>query len=756
MKEIFVNDLIQWSAQDETNTLTERVIWIDEGYTLAFLFNIYAKKGFPRAQLISQLKESLNSQEASKLELDPWLRIVQEDNLSNKDKKIRDKAWEIISSLVTCEPDIYYRHLRGKLVQKVITKYNEQSQENKLIEKTVYQYLRKFWQRGKIKNALLPDYINSGGKGKIREIKDDEHSEKQEIPKRGRPRKYKHHPKIGEGINITEKDKKNFRRGINEFYRSKKQNSLQTAYKLTMRKYYNESIEFDENNNKIVILIPPDQRPTFSQFYYWFKTEENDIEKTISSRKGSRHYHLNHRPITGNSKQETIGPGYRYQIDATVADVYLISKYHSNWIIGRPVIYVIIDVFTRMIVGTYVGLEGPSWIGAMMALANAASKKSPFCERFGIPMSEEEWPCHHIPKCVLGDRGELLGMTSDTMIANLGIRVENAAPYRADWKGLVERHFGLIHAHVKPFLPGYVDPHRRKIGGSDYRLDARLNLDDFTEIVINIIKHHNRHELQKYQRDADMIADDVPPIPIELWKWGIRNRSGHLKTFQEDFVKFSLMPKRKARITERGIRFNKLLYYTCETAQKEMWFTKARSQMFSKEETSLEVSYDPRQMDFIYFYSADKRTFEKCTLIDEDNYNNTSIYDVEYLLDQQELEKQTREGEQQQNEINLMGQIEDIATRAEKRQEKFQDDTESNSKRTSGIKKHRAEEKAKRREEEAFELESDLESSSTSKNKTPQQEQEETSSNNRVISNDLDLLEQKRRQQKHGKRNVSE
>jgi hypothetical protein len=342
------------------------------------------------------------------------------------------------------------------------------------------------------------------------------------------------------------------------------------------------------------------------------------------------------------------------------------------------------------------------------------------------------------------------------MIANLGIRVENAAPYRADWKGLVERHFGLIHAHVKPFLPGYVDPHRRKIGGSDYRLDARLNLDDFTEIVINIIKHHNRHELKKYQRDADMIADDVPPIPIELWKWGIRNRSGHLKTFQEDFVKFSLMPKRKARITERGIRFNKLLYYTCETAQKEMWFTKARSQMFSKEETSLEVSYDPRQMDFIYFYSADKRTFEKCTLIDEDNYNNTSIYDVEYLLDQQELEKQTREGEQQQNEINLMGQIEDIATRAEKRQEKFQDDTESNSKRTSGIKKHRAEEKAKRREEEAFELESDLESSSTSKNKTPQQEQEETSSNNRVISNDLDLLEQKRRQQKHGKRNVSE
>jgi hypothetical protein len=103
-----------------------------------------------------------------------------------------------------------------------------------------------------------------------------------------------------------------------------------------------------------------------------------------------------------------------------------------------------------------------------------------------------------------------------------------------------------------------------------------------------------------------------------------------------------------------------------------------------------------------------------------------------------------------------MDQIEGTVTRAQKRQEKFQDDTESNSKRTSGIKEHRAEEKAKRREEEAFELESDLESSSTSKNEPPQQEQEEASSNNRVASNDLDLLEQKRRQRKHGKRNVSE
>ncbi|WP_164907503.1 hypothetical protein [Clostridium septicum] len=45
------------------------------------------------------------------------------------------------------------------------------------------------------------------------------------------------------------------------------------------------------------------------------------------------------------------GPGSLYQIDATVADVYLVSEFNRNWIIGRPVLYMVLDSFSRMIVG---------------------------------------------------------------------------------------------------------------------------------------------------------------------------------------------------------------------------------------------------------------------------------------------------------------------------------------------------------------------------------------------------------------------
>ncbi len=740
--EIFVNDLIQWQSDDAENPLIERVVWIDDGYAVAFIFDIYATKGFPRSYAIKDLKEALKNQEASKLEVDPWGKIVQEESLSLKEKELRDNAWEIISSLVTQEPDIYYRYLRGKLLQQVITEYQESHEGEKLAEKVIYKHLRRFWQRGKVKNALLPDYVNSGAKGKRR---------KAGSKKRGRPRKYKHEPEIGEGINITEQDRQIFRIAINKFYRNQKQNSLMTVYKLMIKEYYAEEFHYDENNVKFSVLIPPEKQPTFNQFRYWYETENSNLEKTITARRGAKRFALEHRAMLGTSRQETIGPGSRYQIDATVADVYLVSQYNRDWIIGRPVIYVVIDVFSRMIVGVYVGLEGPSWLGAMMALSNVVTDKVSFCQEMGISIIEEEWPCHHLPECILGDRGELAGMTAETIIPNLFIRVENAAPYRADWKGLVERHFKVIHERVKPFLPGFIDVDFRERGAKDYRLDARLDIDQFTEMILEIVLYHNSHELKTYNRDEEMIADNVPPIPLELWQWGINKRSGKLRTMNEDIVKLNLMPTGKARVTERGIRF-KSMHYICEKAIEEMWFEKARSRMLSKEEKSLQISYDPRRTDFIYLPSPDGRDFEKCFLLDPDErYAHKTIYDVEYLLAYEDLQSKKRGGKQRQQEVDLMAKLESIAHRAKQETEQYEDKSQSNLQKTSGIREHRATEKEERREVEAFELQPDKKPLSTQEIEKPKEDAKPSSSPQSTEPNHLDLLAKKRKERKRGK-----
>ncbi|GGF62072.1 hypothetical protein GCM10010912_04030 [Paenibacillus albidus] len=87
----------------------------------------------------------------------------------------------------------------------------------------------------------------------------------------------------------------------------------------------------------------------------------------------------------------------------------MVSEYRREWIIGRPIIYIVIDVFSRYIAGIYNGLEGPSWIGAMMALANTTTDKVNFCAQYGINIDPEDWLSSHLPQKLTADRGELEG-----------------------------------------------------------------------------------------------------------------------------------------------------------------------------------------------------------------------------------------------------------------------------------------------------------------------------------------------------------
>ena len=574
-----INQLIQW-RDDTNNPLTERILWIDSDNTIAYVIDIFANSGFPIVRTISEIKTALENKSLVIINSDPLIRFVIEEEIKPKNQEIRDKAWSVICSLVKAvnEPDIYKRDKRGELVNKVVEEHN-------VTHMTVYKYLRKYWQRGKNKNALLPDYENSGGKGKEKKL-----GEK----KIGRPRK--NSEVVGHGINVDEETKKIFRVAINKFYNTQKENSLTMTYDLMVKEFYAEDYMYDNGTWK-PILIPIDKIPTLTQFKYWFEKELN-IKETITKRKGSKKFELEHRAVLGKSDTNIMGPGAKYQIDATIGDIYLVSRYNRKWIIGRPVIYVVIDVFSRMIAGIYVGLEGPSWAGAMMALANASSDKVKYCREYDIDIGEDEWPCKHIPETILADRGEMEGKLVENYINSLQVKIENTPPYRADWKGIVEQYFHTINGHVKPLLPGTILPDFRQRGGKDYRLDAKLDMFQFTQIIIKcVLYHNNQHWLKDYSRLEDMIIDDVDPIPRDMWNWGIKNRSGRLRTFPENIIKLNLMPSAKARVTAKGIKFENL-YYACDVAIKEQWFETARN----KGTWQIDISYDPRNVNYIYTY----------------------------------------------------------------------------------------------------------------------------------------------------------
>ena len=540
------------------------------------------------------------------------------------------------------------------------------------------------------KNALLPDYINSGARGKERNLSDN---------KVGRPKKVDYYGESNKGINITSDVKKHFELAINKYYRNKKKPSLKETYTLMLKDFYSDTYV---DNNEVKYRVWDESRiPSYQQFYYWFR-KTKDVQKDIIFRESEKEFNLKHRQLLSNSKQETDGPGTRFQVDATIADIYLVSSLNRNRVIGRPVVYAIIDVFSRMVTGIYVGLEGPSWIGAMMALDNMIADKVEYCREYGIEISEEQWPCRHLPEIIIADRGEFEGYNVENLINNLNVKIENTSPYRGDLKGIVERSFRTTNEKIKHKTPGAIQKEFRKRGDRDYRLDATLTLEEFTKIYINIVLHHNSKIIDKYPMEKEMIADEIIAAPINLWNWGIENRKGRLKTVDREVLRLNILPKGKASISRAGIRF-KGLYYSSDKAVKEQWFVNLKVR-------SIEVIYDPRNMNKIYIPYNNGLDYDECYLIDVSLQYKDCL--LEEIIFNEELDSELKDKalrEQNQNNIDLENEIDKIIKQAKKEKAKDINYNKSANEKLKGIKKNRIVEKELNRQDEGFSLGKDIE-----------------------------------------------
>ncbi|WP_223226306.1 Mu transposase C-terminal domain-containing protein [Sporomusa sp. GT1] len=661
------NELIQYDHQGQS--ITERILFIDEANDTVVAINI-SLQSLPVSKTLSEVLQSLRNGEMRKISDDPWIRIVDETSLSDKEKQIRARAWEIIGPMFTSdnEPYLYDPIMRGKLVRDTMNRCG-------VAKMSIYRLLKRYWHRGMTMNAFLPDYDNSGGRGK-RKTKGDK--------KLGRPRKY---PSIIGG-EIDEKTRKIMDVCIVRFLLKKgKKVKIKDAYDMMMLNYFtgeNAQLDYDE-------II---KAPTLDQFTKYFRNEFK-ISQVTRAREGETNYAQNFRAITGTSQQNTYGPGHRFQIDATVADIYLLAEADRKSIIGRPVLYIVQDVFSRMVTGMYVGLEGPSWIGAMMALANTATDKVAFCADCDIAIKHEQWPSRHLPETILADRGELEGYNVESLIYGLHVVVENTAPYRPDWKGAVERFFRTIHDRVRPEVPGFILPDYRKRGQPDYRLDATMTLKDFTQLVIGIILMHNEEVISSYECDAEMVADGLIPTPLELWNWGVKNRSGSLHIIPEDIVKLYLLPMDKALVTPKGIKFKKM-YYSCEKALMEEWFDRARI----KGNWSIDICFDYRNMTYIYIKDEHGRGYTICRMLERlDKYLGRSYEDILFL---DELELTRLKGKSDQGLQNRLKRLKQSQKIIENALEKKAESSESDSKRVQGIRDNRQVEKERNREKEAF------------------------------------------------------
>ena len=670
MVEICVNKLI-----NDMDIGTEYlVLWVapenDYGYW-------YDLKSNTRKPLMFSTDSIIDPNSVGRYELHDFTpeKLRDETTLTDSERNHRDRIWDMVKYALEREPDIYTVKGRGVLIKSISDKYG-------INKSNIYGYLDKYWRSGKTKNAFLPKFYNCGAKGTERQ------SANQKI---GRKAAGEAHGKA-----ITVQDRENFAKAVKRYYLNRNKLSVKDVYEKLLADSYTKT---RTDKSKKIELLPADEIPTLRQFRYWYN-KNRDVTTEQRKRDGDKAFELTGRSIIGKADYGLMGPGAQYQVDATIGDIYLVSRFDRDNIIGRPVMYFVIDAFSRMVTGMSIGLEGPSWAGAMPALANMATNKVDYCKDFGVEINGADWPCRHVPASLLGDRGEMESRNADNLVNMLGIRIVNAPPYRADLKGIIEQHFRTINTKTAALLPGSVKPDMAQRGGHDYRLDAQLDIRQFTQIIIKCVLYYNNyHYMEYFEKSEAMIRDGVEAIPAKLWDWGIRNISGALRSFPEEQVRLAVMPMDKGSVTAKGIRF-KGMFYVCDKAISEGWFEKARA----KRQWQVDVLYDPRNMATIYVRNQGDISYENCLLLEWNNKNADKYLD-EIIYEQRKesiIGRQLKVAETEAK-VNLNAEIEAIVAEAKNMNNGLP--KKSKREKVSGIKENRREEREiMRRESIATEM----------------------------------------------------
>ena len=235
-----------------------------------------------------------------------------------------------------------------------------------------------------------------------------------------------------------------------------------------------------------------------------------------------------------------------YQMDATQADIYLVSRQDRSIVVGRPYIYLAVDTATHLIAGVYVGYSCDE-TAVMACIAQAASDKVEYCARYGIEITQEQWPSVGMPTEIITDQGrEFFGPRMSEMCRRYGLEVLTLPPFRPDFKGTVEKSIDLLQQRYKPMLRGrgVIEEDAQERWATDYRTQATLDLDDFTRIVIHSILYLN----------SGRILDDK--TPAERWL----ELSPRLIAVNPQELHIQTLPRDTAKLTRKGIRVNRMWY----------------------------------------------------------------------------------------------------------------------------------------------------------------------------------------------------
>lgn len=556
----------------------------------------------------------------------PAILYKNDEALDSSWIKKRDQGLAVIRPLLT-DPDLLHRYLFGDasgILQRLI-KYSGRS------KKYVSSQLNRYFQYGGFDNSLLPHYFACGQHHQLPDAPVER--EKGVVclaSKSGRETRFGA-PYRG----VTKQDIANIERFARTI-RSGTEVKLSKLYLDFCLKYASVEIRpvgaKDEDIAEPTRLLLPRRLLISPRSFKHQMTKYVDRLTFLKKRVGSINYARDHAGKPGLARAGLRGPTSRYEIDSTVADVYIRYPYSNDELLstGRPVIYFVIDTVSAMIVGLHVGFDSPCWHGASQALFNAMTSKVEFCREYGVEIEEADWPCQEVCRELTFDRGT---ENTDSNIHGLlrgqiGISVGNFNAYhRGDMKGTVEQAFDVVQTIAIPFEAGKVVKYPHK---EDQHVSRRplLTYEQFMQRLIKIIIFTNNNRERVLSHNFEMSRDGVDFTPRDVWNWGL-DQAVMKPRVSTDRLRFALLPEGEATVRAQGVYF-KGLYYSSKELVRLLWLDRAKN--FGR--FKIRVRYTDTSTNHIWCKDEDSGEILQLDLTDRSEaYQNQIWANVMYRLE---------------------------------------------------------------------------------------------------------------------------
>lgn len=286
----------------------------------------------------------------------------------------------------------------------------------------------------------------------------------------------------------------------------------------------------------------------------------------------------------------------RVEIDHCLLKV-VVGTAAGPW--GQPWLTVLIDYYSRMIVGFCLGFEPPSYAVTMEALRQAILPKTYVHERY--PGITGTWPCYGIPEKLVCDRGsDLTSKDLEQAAFQLGF-VLNYMPGRSPHlKGTVESFFGGLQDQLLSSLPGATFRNWERRG--DYDPDAGPLLP-----YVTLVEVIHRHLVDVYSCEKHPTTAQTR---LEMWQESAAEFPPTLPASPEELL--VLLSKTTERtLSNRGIELDGMFY-----TSDELMALRAELAVHNQFPDKLTIRYNPWDLGSVWVLNPLDRRYLSAPSVD--------------------------------------------------------------------------------------------------------------------------------------------